>query len=64
MIAQKSFLIAVICLVFGFIATIPPAQQASDEFLPEEAGAGANLHVTLVSGPAKAILKIWECSLS
>jgi hypothetical protein len=53
--AQKSFLIAVICLVLGFIATISLAQQAQDEFLSEEVGAGAKLVVTSVSGPAKAI---------
>jgi hypothetical protein len=54
--AQKSFLIAVICLVLGFIATVSLAQQAPDEFLPEELGAGANLVVTSVSGPTKAYL--------
>jgi hypothetical protein len=40
----------------GLITTISLAQQASDEFLPEEVGAGANLVVTSVSGPGKAFL--------
>jgi hypothetical protein len=55
--ARKSFLIAVICLVLGFIATVSLAQQAPDVFLPEELGAGAKLVVTSVSGPATAFLK-------
>ena len=52
---QKSFLIAFICLVFGFIATISLAQQAQDDFSVEDVGAGAKLVVTSVSGPATAI---------
>ena len=54
--ARKSFLIAVICLFLGFIATFLPAQQAQDEFPGGDVGAGANLVVTSVSGPATAIL--------
>jgi hypothetical protein len=54
--AQKSFVIAFICLVLGFITTVSLAQQASDEFLSEELGAGADLVVTSVSGPTKAYL--------
>ncbi len=54
--AQKSFLIAVICLFLGFIATISLAQQAQDEFPVAGVGAGANLVVTSVSGPATAFL--------
>jgi len=50
--AQKSFLIAVICLFMGFIATISLAQEAQDGFPTGEAGAGANLVITSVSGPA------------
>ncbi len=52
---QKSFLIAVICLVFGFIATISPAQQTPDDLVAVAVGAGANLVVTSVSGPATAL---------
>lgn len=52
---QNSFLISVICLFLGFITTISLAQQAPDEFLTGEAGAGASLVVTSVSGPATAI---------
>lgn len=51
----KRFLAAVIFLVLGFGATISPAQQAPDEVLTREAGAGAILAVTSVSGPASAI---------
>jgi hypothetical protein len=54
--AQKSILIALICLFLGFIATISLTQQAPGEFPPEEAGAEANLAVSSVSGPAKAFL--------
>jgi hypothetical protein len=54
--AKKSFLIAVICLFLGFIVTISLAQQVPDELLTGEAGAGANLVVTSVSGPATAFL--------
>lgn len=54
--AQKSFLIVVICLFVGFIATISLAQETQDEFPPEEVGAGAKLVVTSVSGPTKAYL--------
>jgi hypothetical protein len=53
---QKLFLIAVLCLVLGFITTISRAQQAPDEFPPEETGAGADLVVTSVAGPTSAIL--------
>jgi len=52
---QKRFLISVICLVFGFIATISLAQQAQDDFPAGDAGAGANLVVTSVSGPVTAL---------
>ena len=48
----KSFRIAVISLVFGFIAAISLAQQAPDEFPTGEVGSGANLVVTTVRGPA------------
>jgi hypothetical protein len=51
----KSFPTAVICLVLGFSATISSAQQAPDEVLTREAGAGAILAVSSVSGPASAI---------
>lgn len=54
--AHKSFQIAVICLVFGFIATILLAQQAPPEFPTWEVGAGASLVATSVSGPGTAIL--------
>ena len=54
--AQKSFLIAGICLFLGFIATISLAQQAPDDFPPEAVGAGVDLVVTSVSGPANAFL--------
>jgi hypothetical protein len=54
--AQTSYLIAVICLVLGFSATISLAQQAQDEFPTREISAGANLVVTSISGPVKAIL--------
>ena len=53
--AQKGFLIAVICLLLGYMATISLAQPAPDEFPNELAGAGAKLVVTSVSGPATAI---------
>jgi hypothetical protein len=53
---QKSFLIAFVCLVFGFTATILVAQQAQDDFSAGEVGAGANLVVTSVAGPTTAIL--------
>jgi len=52
---QKSFLAAVLCLFLGFSATISLAQQASAEVLAGGLGAGANLVVTSVSGPATAI---------
>lgn len=51
---QKSFLITVLCLVLGFMATISQAQQAQDEFPPDEVGAGAKLVATSISGPATA----------
>ena len=51
---QKSFLIAFVCLVFGFTATILVAQQAQDEFPTGEVGAGAKLVVTSVAGPTTA----------
>jgi hypothetical protein len=53
--ARKSFLIAVVCLFLGFITTISLAQQAPNESTAEEAGAGASLVVTSVSGPTTAI---------
>jgi hypothetical protein len=52
---QNSLLIAVICLLLGFNATISLAQQAPDGFPPGEGGARANLVVTSVSGPTTAI---------
>jgi hypothetical protein len=54
--AWKSFRIAVISLVFGFIAAISLAQQVPKD-LPDvgvELGAGAKLVVTAVSGPVTA----------
>lgn len=53
---QKIFLIAVICLVLGFTATISLAQQVQADLSAEEISAGTNLVVTSISGPAKAIL--------
>jgi hypothetical protein len=53
--AQKNFLIAVIYLFLGFIATSSLAQQAPDEFPVAEAGSGARLVVKSVSGPSSAI---------
>ncbi len=53
---RKSFLVAIICLVLGFTATIAMAQQATDDLAALDAESGANLVVTSVSGPAKAIL--------
>jgi hypothetical protein len=53
--AQKSLLIAVVCLFLGFIATISLAQQAPNESTAEGVGAGAKLVVTSVSGPITAI---------
>jgi hypothetical protein len=53
--ARKSSPSAVICLFLGLVATISLAQQAPDGFSPEDAGAGAKLVVTSVSGPATAI---------
>ena len=52
---HRSFLIAVICLVLGFIATISPGQQAQGDLSVEYLNAGAKLVVTSVSGPATAI---------
>jgi hypothetical protein len=52
--ARKLIPTVVICLFLGSIATLSLAQQAPAEF--PAAGAGANLVVTAVSGPATAIL--------
>jgi hypothetical protein len=52
---HEGFLIAVICLFLGFIATISLAQKAQDQFPIVDAGAGVDLVVTSVSGPATAI---------
>jgi hypothetical protein len=54
--AQKSFLIAIISLFLGFIATISLAQRAPDELPTAEVGSGANLVITSVSGPTEAYL--------
>lgn len=54
--AQKSFLIAFMSLFLGFSATTLTAQQAREDFSTGEMGAGADLVVTSVTGPAKAFL--------
>ena len=54
--AEKSFLIAIICLFLGFIATISLAQEVQGEFPVAGDDNVTNLVVTSVSGPAKATL--------
>ena len=53
---QKSFLVAMICLILGFTTTISPAQQPTDDLAGLDVASAANLVVASVSGPATAIL--------
>jgi|GEM_PF-1304534 len=53
---KRSYLISIVCLLFGFMATSALGQETQEDFLAEELGAGAKLVVSFVSGPAKALL--------